>query len=78
MASATSLALPEPRPTRPFLSPTTTTALKLIKEGAPEARYAARIALKLLADAKGDDYDLTTFRYEMINHIQKLRAFEAK
>ena len=55
-----------------------TTALKLIKEGAPEARYAARIALKLFADAKGDDYDLTTFRYEMINHIQKLRAFEAK
>ena len=55
-----------------------TTALKLIKEGTPEARYAARIALKLFADAKGDDYDLTTFRYEMINHIQKLRAFEAK
>ena len=37
----------------------------------------ARIALKLLADAKNDDFDLTTFRYEMINHIQKLRAFEA-
>lgn len=55
-----------------------TTALKLIKEGSTQARYAARIALKLLADAKNDDFDLTTFRYEMINHIQKLRAFEAK
>ena len=55
-----------------------TTALRLVKGGSTEARYAARIALKLLADAKGDDYDLATFRYEMINHIQKLRAFEAK
>ncbi len=54
-----------------------TTALRLVKDGSTEARYAARIALKLLADAKGDDYDLSTFRYEMINHIQKLRAFEA-
>ena len=55
-----------------------TTALRLIKEGSTQARYAGRLALKLLADAENDDYDLTTFRYEMINHIQKLRAFEAK
>ena len=55
-----------------------TTALRLIKEGSTQARYAARVALQHLADAKNDDYDLTTFRYEMINHIQKLLAFEAK
>lgn len=55
-----------------------TTALRLAKDGPTPARYAARIALKLLADAKGDDFDLTAFRYEMIDHIQKLRAFEAK
>ena len=55
-----------------------TTALKLIKDGSTQARYAARLALKLLADAKDDDYDLTTFRYEMINHIQKLLAFEVR
>ena len=55
-----------------------TTALKLIKGGSTQARYAARLALKHLADAKGDDYDLTTFRLEMIRHIEKLLAFEAK
>ena len=55
-----------------------TLALKQIKEGTTKGRYAGRLALKLLADAKGDDFDLTTFRYEMINHIQKLLAFEAK
>ena len=55
-----------------------TTALRLIKDGSTKARYAARLALKLLADAKGDDFDLGAFRYEMIGHIQKLRAFEAK
>ncbi|MBQ1345500.1 MAG: hypothetical protein IIY62_03960, partial [Kiritimatiellae bacterium] len=55
-----------------------TTALRLIKDGPTKARYAARLALKLLADAKGDDFDLGAFRYEMIGHIQKLRAFEAK
>lgn len=55
-----------------------TTALGLIRDGEPKARYAARLALRLLADAKGDDYDLETFRYEMINHILILRAFAAK
>lgn len=53
-----------------------TTALGLIKNGSAQARYAARNALRLLAEAKGDDYDLTAFRYEMINHIQKLRSFK--
>ena len=51
-----------------------TTALKLVRGGSTEARYAARLALKLLADAKGDDFDLTTFRYEMIERIEKLLA----
>ena len=55
-----------------------TTALELLENGSTEARYAARLALKHLADAKGDDFDLTTFRYEMINHIRKLLAFAAK
>ena len=55
-----------------------TTALRLLGTGSTEARYAARLALKHLADAKGDDFDLTTFRYEMINHIQKLRSFERR
>ena len=55
-----------------------TKALKLIESGSTKARYAARLALKLLADAKGDDFDLGTFRYEMIRHILKLREFEGK
>ena len=53
-----------------------TTALDLVKNGSTEARYAAKIALKLLADAKGDDFDLTAFRYEMINHIQRMNALK--
>ena len=52
------------------------TALDLVKNGSTEARYAAKLALKLLADAKGDDFDLTTFRYEMINHILKMNALK--
>ena len=55
-----------------------TLALKQIKEGTTRGRYAGRLALKLLADAKNDGCDLTTFRYEMISHIQKLRAFESR
>ena len=55
-----------------------TTALRLIEKGPTQARYAARLALKLLADAKNDDYDLTTFRYEMIRHIRKMLAFEGE
>ena len=54
-----------------------TTALKLIANGNTKARYAARVALKLLADAKGDDFDLDTFRLEMIRHIRKLLKFES-
>ena len=40
--------------------------------GTPEQRYAAKKALQLLADADGDDMDLTTLRLEMIRHIEKL------
>ena len=40
-----------------------------------DARYTARLALKLLADADGDNMDLTTLRLEMIEWIGKLRRF---
>ena len=40
-----------------------------------KARYAARLALKLLADADGDNDDLQTLRLEMIEWIEKLRKF---
>ena len=39
-----------------------------------KARYAAKKALQLLADADGDDMDLTTLRLEMIRHIETLRS----
>ena len=41
-----------------------------------EARYAAKLAMKTLADADGDDKDLTTLRLEMIRHIQRLMALK--
>ena len=55
-----------------------TTAMKLLEGAGTQARYAARIALKLLADAKGDNFDLATFRLEMIRHILKLKSLEAE
>ena len=39
-------------------------------------RYPAKKALQLLADADGDDMDLTTLRLEMIRHIQRLMALK--
>ena len=39
-------------------------------------RYPARKALQLLADADGDDMDLTTLRLEMVRHIQRLMALK--
>ena len=48
-------------------------AQPLVK-GTADQRYAAKKALQLLADADGDDMDLTTLRYEMIRHIEKLRG----
>jgi hypothetical protein len=52
--------------------------MKLLEGAGTQARYAARIALKLLADAKGDNFDLATFRLEMIRHILKLKSLEAE
>lgn len=40
-----------------------------------KARYTARNALKLLADADGDDMDLTALRLEMIVFIEELLKF---
>ena len=48
----------------------------LALKGSTEARYAAKLALKLLADADQDDMDLTTLRLEMIRHIQHLMALK--
>ena len=41
-----------------------------------KARYAARLALKCLADADDDAMDLTALRLEMIEHILKLLTFK--
>ena len=49
-------------------------ALPLVTSKNTDARYAAKLALKLLADADGDDEDLTALRLEMIGHIEKLMA----
>lgn len=49
-----------------------TLAEKHAKSANTEARYASRLALKLLADADGDDEDLATLRLEMIESIEKL------
>ena len=43
-------------------------------KGTTEQRYAAKKALQVLADADGDDMDLTALRLEMIRHIEKLRS----
>ncbi len=51
-------------------------AHELIKDGGTEAEYAAKKALGLLADADGDDMDLTTLRLEMIRHIQRMMALK--
>ena len=57
------------------------TKLKQLAEplvkGTADQRYAAKKALQLLADADGDDMDLTTLRLEMIRHIEKLIALGA-
>ena len=50
-------------------------ALPLVTSKNTDARYAAKLALKLLADADGDDEDLTALRLEMIGHIEKLMKF---
>ena len=54
------------------------TKLKRLAEplvkGNADQRYAAKKALQLLADADGDNMDLTTLRLEMIRHIEKLIA----
>ena len=51
---------------------------KPLVKGTTEQRYAAKKALQLLADADGDDMDLTTLRLEMIRHIQRLMAVSDK
>ena len=43
-----------------------------------EGRYAAKLAMKTLADADGDDKDLTTLRLEIIRHIERLRGLAVK
>ncbi len=53
-------------------------ALPLSRGENVEARYAAKLALKLLADADRDDMDLTTLRLEMIEWILKLQKFDIK
>ena len=50
-------------------------ALPLSHSEKTEERYAAKLALKLLADSDGDDMDLTTLRLEMIEWILKLKSF---
>ena len=56
------------------------TKLKQLAEplvkGTTDQRYAAKKALQLLADADGDDMDLTTLRLEMIRHIERLMALK--
>ena len=47
-------------------------AEKLAADERAAARYASRLALKLLADADGDDEDLQTLRLEMIEWIERL------
>ena len=51
-------------------------AQTLAKSEKTEARYAAKKALRLLADADGDDMDLTTLRLEMIRHIQRMEGLK--
>ena len=51
---------------------------KPLVKGTTAQRYAAKKALQLLADADGDDMDLTTLRYEMIRHIEKLSGLAVK
>ena len=53
-----------------------TTALKALDSPKRETRYTARLALKLLADADGDDMDLSALRLEMIDFLLKLEAGE--
>ena len=58
------------------------TKLKQLAEpfvkGTTEQRYAAKKALQLLADADGDNMDLSTLRLEMIRHIERLSGFAVK
>ena len=49
----------------------------MAKSANTEQRYAAKKALYLLAEADGDDMDLTTLRLEMIRHIQRLMALKS-
>ena len=51
-------------------------ALPLVKSADIRKKYAAKKALQLLADADGDNMDLTTLRLEMIRHIQRLMALK--
>ena len=51
-------------------------AHELVKAGGAEARYAAKKALGLLANADADDMDLTTLRLEMIKHIQRMEGLK--
>ena len=53
-------------------------ALPLSRGETVKARYAAKLALTLLADADRDDMDLATLRLEMIEWIQRLLALNAK
>ena len=52
-------------------------AAPLLHDPAPAVREPARKAIKLLADADGDDMDLTALRLEMIGHIEILRKLKA-
>ena len=51
-------------------------ALPLVDSRDIKARYEARLALKLLADADGDNMDLTALRLNMVEHILKLLEFK--
>ncbi|MCQ2388637.1 MAG: hypothetical protein MJ138_02875 [Kiritimatiellae bacterium] len=53
-------------------------ALPLSRGENVEARYAAKLALKLLADADRDDMDLAALRLEMIEWILKLQTFKTE
>ncbi len=48
-------------------------AHELVTSGKTEAHFEAKKALRLLADADGDDMDLTTLRLEMIGHILRMQ-----
>lgn len=47
----------------------------LLESDNVDARYAARRAKQVLADADGDDMDLTALRLEMVERINELTRY---